>query len=125
MKPKFRGVPALATLVAAVLAAGLETGAKGDDDSPIHKIMDRVHTRNRAIGKGLRAPTALEAAGRKGMAADAGSLIVPAGKPARSRDPPKSGRSRSWTGPGQWTTSSARRTTSPGSSRTRGPPGPR
>jgi len=34
------GVPALATLVAAVLAAGLANGAKGDDDSPIGEIED-------------------------------------------------------------------------------------
>jgi hypothetical protein len=52
MKPIFRRVP----LVAVVLAAGLATGARGGDDSPVHKIMDQVHTRNRAIGKGLRAP---------------------------------------------------------------------
>jgi hypothetical protein len=52
MKPLFRRVP----LVAVVLAAGLATGARGGDDSPVHKIMDQVHTRNRAIGKGLRAP---------------------------------------------------------------------
>jgi hypothetical protein len=76
IKTRCRQVPALAKLVAAaVLAAGLTTGIKGGDDSPIHQIMDQVLTRNRAIGKRLRSPAALEAAGRKAMAADAASLI--------------------------------------------------
>jgi hypothetical protein len=65
MKRKFRGVPALAALVAVVLAAGLAPGSGGSDDSPIQKIMDQIHTRNRAIGNGLRAPAALESAFRK------------------------------------------------------------
>jgi hypothetical protein len=80
---KFQGLPALATLVAAVLAAGLTTGTKGGDDSPIQPIMDQVLTRNRAIGKRLRSPTALEANGRKAMAAHTASLIR-LGKEART-----------------------------------------
>jgi hypothetical protein len=99
MKPKFRGVPTMAALGAAVLAAGLGTGADGGDDSPIHKIMDRVHTRNRAIGKGLRSPTALEAAGRRSMAADAASLIR-LGKEARALAEPARARKKS---PQDWT----------------------
>jgi hypothetical protein len=93
MKPKFRGVPPLAVLVAAVLAAGVAPRARGDDDNPIHKIMDQAHTRNIAIGKTLRAPTALEAAGRQRMAEDAGSLIR-LGKEARSLTEPARGRKK-------------------------------
>ncbi len=37
MTPKFSGLPALATLLATVLAAGLTTGTKGGDDSPIKR----------------------------------------------------------------------------------------
>jgi cytochrome c556 len=99
MTLKFRGLPALATLVAAVLAAGLTTGTKGGDDSPIHQIMDQVLTRNRAIGKRLRSPTALDAAGRKAMAADAASLIR-LGKEARTHAEPARERKKSqqdWT----------------------------
>ena len=99
MTLKFRGLPALATLVAAVLAAGLTTGTKGGDDSPIHQIMDQVLTRNRAIGKRLRSPTALEADGRKSMAADAASLIQ-LGKEARTLAEPARERKKSqqdWT----------------------------
>jgi hypothetical protein len=99
MAPKFRGLPALATLVAAVLAAGLTTGTRGGDDSPIHQIMDQVLTRNRAIGKWLRSPTALEANGRKAMAADAASLIR-LGKEARTLAEPARERKKSqqdWT----------------------------
>jgi hypothetical protein len=95
MKPIFRRVP----LVAVVLAAGLATGARGGDDSPVHKIMDQVHTRNRAIGKGLRAPAAFETAGRKGMAADAASLIR-LGKEARMLTEPVQERKKS---PQDWT----------------------
>jgi cytochrome c556 len=99
MRLKFRTVPALATLGATVLAAGLTTGATGGDDSPIHKIMEQVNTRNRAIGKRLRSPTALEAAGRKSLAADAASLIR-LGKQARTLTEPASERKKSqqdWT----------------------------
>src|SRR5271166_6195628 len=95
MKTKLRQMPALAGLVAVSLAAGLAHGAGGGDDSPIQEIMGQVHTRNRAIGKGLRAPSALEAAGRKGLAADAASLVK-LGKqsrtltgPARERKKPQ------------------------------------
>jgi cytochrome c556 len=99
MTPKFRGLPALATLVATVLAAGLATGTKGGDDSPIDQIMDQVLTRNRAIGKRLRSPTALEAAGRKAMAADVASLTG-LGKEARALTEPARERKKSqqdWT----------------------------
>jgi hypothetical protein len=99
MKLKFRGVPTMAALGAAVLAVGLGTGADRGDDFPIHKIMDRVHTRNRAIGKGLRSPTALEAAGRRSMAADAASLIR-LGKEARALAEPARARKKS---PQDWT----------------------
>jgi cytochrome c556 len=99
MKPKFRGEPALTAMVAVVLASGLAPGASGGDDLPIQKIMDQVHTRNRAIGKALRAPTAFEAAGRKGMALDAASLIR-LGKETRRLTQPAQGRKKSqqeWT----------------------------
>jgi hypothetical protein len=99
MTPKFRGLPALATLVATVLAAGLTTGTKGGDDSPIDQIVDQVLTRNRAVGKRLRSPTALEAAARKAMAADATSLTR-LGKEARALTEPAQERKKSqqdWT----------------------------
>ena len=82
-----------------MLAAGLTTGTKGGDDSPIDQIMDQVLTRNRAIGKRLRSPTALEADGRKAMAADAASLIQ-LGKEARALAEPARERKKSqqdWT----------------------------
>ena len=99
MKPKFREVPPPALLVALVVAAGLATGARGGDDSPIHKLMDQIHSRNRSIGKRLRAPAALEAAGRKGLAVDAASLVR-LGKEARGLTEPANVRKRSqqdWT----------------------------
>jgi len=99
MKPKFREVSPAAVLVALVLAAGLATGAWGGDDSQIQQIMGQIHTRNRAIGKGLRAPTALEAAGRAGLAVDAASLVR-LGKEARGLTEPAKERKKSqqdWT----------------------------
>jgi cytochrome c556 len=99
IRSKFTGVPALAALVVVVLAAGLAPVARGGDDSAIKRIMDQVHTRNRAIGKRLRAPTALEAAGRKGLAADAASLVR-LGKEARTLTGPAQERTKSqqdWT----------------------------
>ena len=99
MKPKFRGEPALAAMVAVVLASGLAPGASGGDDLPIQKIMNQVHTRNRAIGKALRAPTAFEAAGRKEMGLDAASLIR-LGKETRKLTQPAQGRKKSQQG---WT----------------------
>src|SRR5262249_33073609 len=98
-KPKFREVSPPAVLVILVLAAGLATGARGGDDSSIQKILDQIHTRNRAIGKGLRAPTALEAAGRTGLAMDAASLVR-LGKEARGLTEPAKERKKSqqdWT----------------------------
>lgn len=83
MTTKLRRILVRAALHAALLAPGLAHGARGGDDPPIQKIMEQVHTRNRAIGKGLRTPSALEAAGRKGLAADAASLVQ-LGKEART-----------------------------------------
>jgi hypothetical protein len=75
MKQELRALPALAAIVTFVLAAGPAPVARGGDGSPIQKVMDQVNTRNRAIGKRLRAPAALEVAGRKGLGADAASLV--------------------------------------------------
>jgi cytochrome c556 len=86
-------------LLAGALLAVLATGAGGGDDSAILKIMEQIHTRNRAIGKGLRAPAALEAAGRKTLAADAASLVR-LGKEARGLTEPAKERKKSrqdWT----------------------------
>ena len=99
MKTKCRRMPALAGLVAVLLAAGLAPGARGGGDSPIQEVMEQVHTRNRAIGKGLRDPFAPEAAGRKGLAADAASLVQ-LGKEARTLTGPARERKKSqqeWT----------------------------
>jgi cytochrome c556 len=93
MKTKFRPMAALAGLLAVLLAAGLAHGAR-DDDSPIQEIMEQVHTRNRAIGKRLRTPSALEAASRKGLAADAASLVQ-LGKKARTLTGPARERKQS------------------------------
>ncbi len=99
MKTKYRWVPALAGLVAVLLAAGLAPGARDGDDSSIHKIMAQVHTRNRAIGKGLRIAFAPEAAGRKGLVTDA-AFLVRLGKEARTLTGPALERKKSlqeWT----------------------------
>ena len=99
MKTNFRRMLALAALHAMLLASGLAHGARGGDDPPIEKIMEQIHTRNRAIGKGLRIPSALEAAGRKGLAADAASLVQ-LGKEARTLTGPARQRNKSqqeWT----------------------------
>jgi cytochrome c556 len=95
----FRGVSASAVLAALISVAGLATAARVDDGSAIQQIMEQVHTRNRAIGKGLRAPTALEAAGRKGIAADA-AFLVRLGKEVRGHTEPARERKKSqqdWT----------------------------
>jgi hypothetical protein len=99
MKTNCRRMPAVAGVVAVLLTAGLAPGARGGDDSPILKIMEQVHTRNRAIGKGLRIPFAPEAAGRKGLVADAASLVQ-LGKEARTLTGPARQRKKSqqeWT----------------------------
>jgi hypothetical protein len=75
-------MPALAGLVAVLLAAGLAPGARGGGDSPIQEIMNQIQTRNRAVGKALRNPFAPEAAGRKGLVANVASLVQ-LGKKAR------------------------------------------
>jgi hypothetical protein len=87
IKKQFRRMPVLAGVIAVSLAAGLAHRAKGGDDSAIQKIMELVHTKNRAIGKGLRIPSALAAAGRKRLAADAASLVQ-LGKEARTLTEP-------------------------------------
>jgi cytochrome c556 len=93
MPTRFRRLPALAGLVAVLLAAGVAPEA--GDDSPIQKIMEQVHSRNRVLGKALRDPSALEAAGRKRLAADVASLARLAREartltgPARERKKPQ------------------------------------
>jgi hypothetical protein len=94
MKTKFRQMPALAGLLAVLLAAGPAHGARDGDDSSIQEIMEQVHTRNRAIGKGLRTPSALEGASRKGLTADAASLVQ-LGKKARTLTAPAQERKKS------------------------------
>jgi cytochrome c556 len=96
MKTKFRHMPApvLAGLLSVLLAAGLTHGAGDGDDSTIQELMEQVHARNRAIGKGLRVPSALEAARRKGLAADAASLVQ-LGKKARTLTGPARERKKS------------------------------
>ena len=95
MQTRFRRLPALAGLVAVLLAAGAAPEAGGGDDSPIQRIMEQVHGRNRALGKALRAPSAFEAAGRKGLTADVASLARLAREartltgPARERKKPQ------------------------------------
>ena len=96
MKSTLRVVPALAVPAVIALAAGLATGARGGDDSPILTIMGQVHARNRALGKGLRATAAPD---RKAMATDAESLIR-LGKEARRLTEPARERGKSqqdWT----------------------------
>jgi cytochrome c556 len=90
-----RDSSSVAALVALAIALLLAlASARGDDDSPIQEIMGQVHTRNRAIGKRLRIPAALEAAGRKGLAADAASLVQ-LGKKARKLTGPAQERKKS------------------------------
>jgi cytochrome c556 len=101
MKTKFRHMPApaLARLLSALLASGLAHGASDGDDPTIQEIMQQVHVKNRAIGKGLRVPPALDAARRKGLAADAASLVQ-LGKKARPLTGPAGERKKSqeeWT----------------------------
>jgi hypothetical protein len=101
MTTKSRRIPALAGLVAVLLAAAvaLAPGAKGSDELPIERIMEQVHTRNRAIGKGLLTSFAPEAAGRKTLAADAATLVQ-LGKEARTLTAPARERKKSqqeWT----------------------------
>jgi hypothetical protein len=99
MKTKFGWLPAVAWPVAVLLAAGLARAARGGGDSPLRKLMEQIHTRNRAIGKGLRRPAALEAADRNLLAANAASLIQ-LGKEARTLTGPAQQRKKSqheWT----------------------------
>jgi cytochrome c556 len=94
LRLRFRGVSAPAVLVALASAAGLASAARGGDDSPIQRIMDQVHTRNRAIGKRLRDPTALGATDRERMAENAVTLIS-LGKEARGLTEPARERKKS------------------------------
>jgi hypothetical protein len=99
MKTKFSRVPALAVILTVPLAAGLVSAAGSDDDSAITNLMAQVNTRNRAIGKQLRTRSALEAAGRKELAADA-AFLVGLGKEARTLTGPARERrrlQREWT----------------------------
>ena len=99
MKTSCRRMPSLAGLVAIFLTAALAPRSSGGDESTIEKIMEQVHTRNRAIGKGLRITLAPEAAGRKGLAADTASLVQ-LGKQARTLTGPARERKKSqqeWT----------------------------
>jgi cytochrome c' len=96
-----RGMPAVAGFAAVSLATvlALPPGARGGDELAIEKIMEQVHTRNRAIGKGLRIAFAPEAAGRKALAADAATLFT-LGKEARTLTEPARERKKSqqeWT----------------------------
>jgi cytochrome c556 len=75
-------MPPLAGLLATCLAVGSALADPGGDEPPIQKIMEQVHQRNRAIGKALRGSSALDASGRKKLAAEAGSLVR-LGKEAR------------------------------------------
>jgi hypothetical protein len=92
---KIRRVSSPAVLVVLASAAGLAAGAGGDDDPPIQQIMGQVHARSRAIARRLRAPGALGADDRKGMAEDAavlGRLVTEARgltEPARERKTPQ------------------------------------
>jgi hypothetical protein len=90
MRTRFGRMPARAGLAAALLAAGLLPGARGGDNPAIGKIMEQVNISNRAIGKGLRATSALEASGRNGLAADAASLAR-LGREARTLTGPARG----------------------------------
>jgi hypothetical protein len=82
-----RRMRSLAGLVAMWLAAGPALADRGADESPIQEIMEQVHGRNRAIGKALRGPSALEEASRKRLAAEAESLVR-LGKEARTLTEP-------------------------------------
>jgi hypothetical protein len=93
MESKFRRMSLPALLVPLVLAAGLATGA-GGDEPPIQPIMEQIHTRNRAIARVLRSPTALEAAGRQELAVDA-AFLVRLGKEARGLTEPANEQKRS------------------------------
>jgi tetrahydromethanopterin S-methyltransferase subunit F len=95
METRFRQRSVLAGLLSVLLAAGLAHAASDADDSPIQEIMEQVNTRNRAIGRALRSSSALESASRKGLAADAASLVQLGKKaraltgPARDRQKPQ------------------------------------
>jgi hypothetical protein len=94
MTKKFRAMPVLTGLIAVLLAAALVSSARGGDDLSIEKIMEQVQARNRALGTGLRARSALEASGRKKLAADA-AFLVQLGKEARTLTGPARVRKKS------------------------------
>ena len=103
MKINGSGMLVLSRIVAvflpAALALALTSGARGDDDSAIQKIMERVNARNRALGKGLRITFAPDAAARKALAGDVASLVQ-LGKEARTLTGPARERKKS---PREWT----------------------
>ena len=72
MNRKWSVLPA--TLAAVVLAAaGVSTAA--DEDSPIHKLMEKVGAKNGAINKAVRTPVAFKKAGGKAVAEDAREIV--------------------------------------------------
>jgi cytochrome c556 len=79
--------PSLLGFVAICLVAGSAAAHRGGDEPPIQKLMEEVQQRNGAIGRALRGPSALDAAGRKGLAAAAESLVR-LGKEARTLTEP-------------------------------------
>ena len=99
MKTKYRQMPALAELVAVLLAAGLGPGARAGDDSPIQEIMEQVQVRNRAIGKGLRAPPRSKRPAARCWPRMPRPWSSSARTRARSRDQPENGRSHRKSGP--------------------------
>jgi hypothetical protein len=76
-----------------MLAAGLAAVVRGGDDSPIGTIMGQIHLLDRSITKRLRAPAALDVAGRGRLTADAASLVR-LGKEVRSLERPAQARKR-------------------------------
>lgn len=84
-----------ATLAAVVLtAAGFSTAAD-DEDSPIHKLMEKVGAKNGAINKAVRTPVAFKKAGGKAVAADA-LEIVKLYKEAREMKEPAAAQKKSY-----------------------------
>jgi hypothetical protein len=85
----------LALLATLVLAGGVALPSKAGDESAITTIMEQVQARNRAIGKALRADTALGEGGRRSVATDAKSLVRLAKEaraladPAREKNKPQ------------------------------------
>ena len=64
-----------ATLAAVVLTAAGFSRAADDEDSPIHKLMEKVGAKNGAINKAVRTPVAFKKAGGKAVADDAREIV--------------------------------------------------